>query len=66
MESMEGEKQDGKLPKPGSDEALDQGCTCPVLDNGHGRGYMGMPGRFVMSADCPLHGKARESNEQRD
>lgn len=45
-----------KGPKPGSDDALDAGCLCPVLDNGHGRGYMGMPGIFVMRADCPLHG----------
>ena len=26
---------------PGSDEAIAAGCTCPVIDNGHGRGYMG-------------------------
>ena len=39
-------------PNPGSDAALDLGCTCPVLDNGHGRG----PGPFWMAADCPLHG----------
>lgn len=44
------------VPNPGSDEALDQGCTCAVLDNAHGRGYMGQPGVFCMSQDCPLHG----------
>jgi hypothetical protein len=43
-------------PPPGSDAAIDQGCTCPVLDNGRGRGYMGQPGVFVMNAGCPLHG----------
>jgi len=42
---------------PGSDEAIDNGCTCPVLDNGHGRGYMGVEGKFVISFDCPLHGE---------
>lgn len=44
-----------KVPNPGSDAALDRGCLCPVLDNGHGRGYMGMPHVFVYRADCPLH-----------
>lgn len=44
-------------PKPGSNEALDAGCECPVIDNGYGRGYMGMPGQFVMNWDCPLHGE---------
>lgn len=38
-------------PNPGSDAALDQGCTCPVLDNGHGRGS----GPFWISGGCPLH-----------
>jgi hypothetical protein len=26
-----------KVPNPGSDEAIDQGCSCPVLDNSHGK-----------------------------
>lgn len=43
------------VPNPGSDAALDAGCTCPILDNGHGRGYMGMQGRFVIAGDCPIH-----------
>lgn len=43
-------------PNPGSDEAGKAGCRCPILDNEHGRGYMGQPGLFVMSFDCPLHG----------
>lgn len=38
---------------PGSDEALDNGCLCPVLDNGHGKKRDGL---FWMNADCPLHG----------
>lgn len=48
---------------PGSPAAIEQGCTCPRMDNGHGRGYMGgailddegSP-LFVMDGDCPLHG----------
>lgn len=47
---------DGDVPSPGSDEALDQGCRCPVLDNAHGRGYMGTD-RYVTRPDCPLHGE---------
>ena len=48
------------IPNPGSDEALKLGCTCPVLDNGHGRGcgwkdIKGNP-TFWTNADCPLHG----------
>lgn len=49
-------------PNPGSPEAAELGCTCPRLDNGLGRGYMGgvtdEDGStvFVMAGDCPLHG----------
>jgi hypothetical protein len=42
-------------PNPGSDEAIKQGCTCPVLDNAHGKGRMLQPGVFWMSEGCPLH-----------
>ena len=49
-------------PTPGSDEAIRQGCTCPVLDNQYGQGYYGGPsGTFVYSGLCPLH---REEYEQ--
>jgi hypothetical protein len=57
-------------PNPGSDEALDKGCTCPVLDNAHGRGYMNQV-YFWINNNCPLHGgsisndsKPRHSNKQ--
>jgi hypothetical protein len=49
---------------PGSNEALDAGCLCPVMDNAHGRGYMGGAKDehgntvFVISELCPLHGAA--------
>lgn len=42
-------------PCPGSPEAIKQGCTCPVLDNAHGCGYMGRAGMFVVTDGCPLH-----------
>lgn len=44
-----------KKPNPGSSEALAIGCTCPVLDNARGNGYMGVPGVFVYSFNCPVH-----------
>ena len=49
-------------PSPGSDEALDAGCTCPVMENAHGRGAVGTWAKpdgekvFIMQAGCPLHG----------
>jgi len=45
---------------PGSDEARAHGCTCPVLDNGHGHGAGMLDGETVwwIRADCPLHGDA--------
>ncbi len=45
--------KDELKPNPGSKEAQDQGCTCPVLDNNHGKGVGGL---FWMNSDCPLHG----------
>lgn len=40
------------IPKPGSDAAREQGCTCPVLDNQE------MPGSLCwMSLSCPIHGR---------
>jgi hypothetical protein len=42
-------------PSPGSDAAIERGCCCPVIDNGHGNGYMGMEGVYVIAEGCPLH-----------
>ena len=43
-------------PNPGSPEAVAKGCTCPVIDNHHGRGF-GVDGKqFWMDGGCPLHG----------
>ena len=25
---------------PGSDAAIEHGCTCPRMDNGHGKGFL--------------------------
>jgi hypothetical protein len=45
-------------PYPGSAEAGVAGCTCPLLDNGHGRGRMGDDGStlFWVDDNCRLHG----------
>jgi hypothetical protein len=51
-----------KIPNPGSKESIDQGCTCPVMDNHHGKGrpVTGPDGKmetaFWVDAACPLHG----------
>ncbi len=46
------------LPRPGTPEAIDLGCTCPVLDNAFGRGYLGNGLRYgwVYNVDCAVHG----------
>ena len=53
-------------PTPGSDEAIAQGCNCPVLDNGHGNGSgrTGEDGErlFWVSSDCPIHGEEGDIN----
>jgi hypothetical protein len=49
-------------PNPGSDAALDLGCTCPVLDNGHGRGA----GPFWITGGCPVHAPDSPTNKETD
>lgn len=44
---------------PGTQEAIDAGCLCPIMDNGHGRGYRYGPDRvpqYVYVENCPHHG----------
>lgn len=59
-------------PNPGSNEARDQGCTCPVLDNGRGvRFLVDGERQFWTHSDCPLHGfhapkKEDTMSEERD
>jgi len=44
--------------KPGSKEAIDAGCKCPVIDNRNGKGYMtdenGKP-LYIFNEDCRIH-----------
>lgn len=43
-------------PNPGSTAALDAGCTCPVIDNHHGKGFpWGGGQKFWISGGCPVH-----------
>jgi hypothetical protein len=50
----------GSIPNPGSDEAKDLGCLCPVLDNAHGKGIDLDGGLFWINQTCPLHGGATD------
>lgn len=43
------------IPNPGSKEARNMGCKCPVMDNGYGYGYMGIKDVFVFNLGCPVH-----------
>lgn len=49
-------------PHPGSDAAVEAGCTCPVMDNARGRGVTFKDGSkgWWMTAGCPLHGQEIE------
>lgn len=44
-------------PTPGSKEAVDTGCICPVYDNHYGRGYGGEGEKYgwCVNGECPLH-----------
>ena len=59
-------------PKPGSPEARLEGCKCPVIDNAHGKGYMGGvkddkgETMYVINGACPMHGKEYEQGSQRE
>jgi len=49
---------------PGSDEAVEAGCTCPVLDNARGKGWQGGESDdgkpiYWISEGCPLHYEKR-------
>jgi len=50
---------------PGSDEAIEQGCTCPAIDNGRGNAHIAQDrGGWWIDADCPIHAViGREEND---
>lgn len=44
------------IPNPGSREAVNQGCICPVWDNEHGEGMnIGDRTLWYVTKGCPLH-----------
>jgi len=45
-------------PNPGSEAAIAQGCICPILDNGRGKGRG--DGNFWITEGCPLHFVGKE------
>lgn len=53
-------------PKPGSREAVEAGCKCPILDNAYGRGIYGDGDRFGywLHENCPLHGERVEGGKR--
>ena len=53
-------------PNPGSDEAVDAGCTCPVMDNHKGGGAYGKDGAFWINAECTLHGLPEYNGGKRE
>lgn len=48
---------------PGSKEAVEHGCVCPVFSNNYGRGLhteahsWGLRITYMTESDCPLHGE---------
>lgn len=52
---------------PGSKEAIDNGCLCPISDNRYGKGmYISYNGPvFVVTENCPLH-HAIHSEDKKD
>lgn len=55
-----------QIPSPGSDEALLEGCICPVSDNFYGQGWFVHGQRqFWIAQDCPLHNSENNKEESR-
>lgn len=52
------------VPAPGSKEAVDNGCTCAIMDNCYGKGIGGDGARWGwwITQGCPLH--APEGNDE--
>ena len=53
-------------PKPGSKEAVEQGCTCPVRDNRNGKGVFGARDGvdFWINENCQLHNTERDDGRK--
>lgn len=45
-------------PNPGSTEAIERGCRCPIMDNCYGKGCnIGGELVFWYTSGCPVHSK---------
>jgi hypothetical protein len=44
-----------KLFPPGSDIAIQEGCSCSPTANCHGKGYLNRPWTWLTAENCPLH-----------
>jgi hypothetical protein len=50
-------------PNPGSTDAVAHGCTCPVIDNNHGKGVPSKDGPlFWITEGCPVHSPKGPTN----
>lgn len=45
-------------PNPGSDEAIEAGCTCAVMDNHHGKSAPWSPDGWWITGGCPVHDRS--------
>ncbi len=60
--------QNISIPNPGSDEAIERNCTCPVMDNHYGKGIY-FEGKYIFWYDsgCELHNpKQGDENVQKN
>ena len=48
-------RMEGGTPNPGSREAVEAGCICPVMDNWRGDPELGRIRGFRVVVGCPLH-----------
>lgn len=52
------------IPNPGTAEAVEAGCTCPVMDNHYGHGVpFGKGVQFWYTEGCPVHTNKEESKD---
>ncbi len=55
-------------PNPGSKEAIEQGCLCPVVDNHKGKGIL-QPDETILfwyTSNCPVHTMPMEIKKSDD
>lgn len=48
-------------PTPGSRDAIQKGCSCPIMDNHYGSG---VGGYYWVNGDCGLHGTGLDNRSE--